>query len=403
MRKNKKMEGLLNGIRVLDFGQYIACPFCGMLLADMGAEVIKIERVEFGEEGRHLGPFKDGVSMYVTAFNRNKKGITLNLQSEKGKEMLCELIKSADVIIENFRPGVMKKMGFGYDTVKEINSRIIMASISGFGQNSRYSRRTCMDGIASAMGGLHAINYTKTGPRPTGLPLGDHIAGVYNALAVMMALYDRGQTGQGQYIDTAMVDCIFSFFETRLPTFGINEVDIGVVPKYDTGDPLCCPSNVYECKDGEWICIHAGSDANYKRFAMVTGDPKLMNEKYFIHLNRMANYEALDRLTADWFKTVTCEVADKIVSDAGVPISIVYNFKRMMKDPNSKERELIVWTDVPGIGQVPYCGNPLKLKTRPINNRNRAPLLGEHNREVYKNLLKYSEKQLLALQEEGII
>lgn len=397
------MEGLLKGVRVLDFGQYIACPFCGMLLADMGAEVIKIERVGFGEEGRHLGPFKDGVSMYVTAFNRNKKGITLNLRSEKGKKILRELIREADVIIENFRPGVMAKLGFGYESVKEMNPRIIMASISGFGQNGRYSNKAAMDGIASAMGGLYAINYTKTGPRPTGIPLGDHIAGVYNALAVMMALYDRCQTGRGQYIDTAMVDCIFSFFETRLPTFGINGVDIGVVPKYDTGDPLCCPSNVYQCKDGEWVCIHAGSDVNYKRFAAATGHPGLLEEKYAVHLNRMAEYEKVDGMAAEWFRTVTCEEAEKIVSEAGVPISIVYNFRRMMKDPNSVERNMIVWTEVPGIGQVPYCGNPLKLKTRPIENRNRAPLLGEHNEDVYKNILHYSEDQLVELHEEGII
>lgn len=396
------MEGILKGIRILDLGRFISAPFCGMLLADMGAEVIKIERVSVGEDGRRLGPYKDGISVYVTAFNRNKKGMTLNFRTEEGKEIFRKLVAQSDVIIENFRPGTMAKMGFDYETCKAINPRIIMSSISGFGQNGRYSHKAAFDGIAAAMSGMYAINFTESGPRPTGIPLGDHISGIYNALAIMMALYDRERTGQGQLIDTAMVDCLFSVFETRLPGFALNGVDIGVVPKYGTGDPLACPSNVYRCKDG-YVCLHAGTDPNYKRFAEVTQDKGLLQEKYIKIEERMADYFTVDKLTADWFAKQTVEEADKLLTDAGVPCGIVYNLKRILEDPNSTEREMVVYTEVPGLGQVPFVGNPLKLKTRPIENRERAPLIGEHTDEVLKTLAEVEEAELSALREKGVI
>lgn len=396
------MEGILKGIRILDLGRFISAPFCGMLLADMGAEVIKIERVSVGEDGRRLGPYKDGISVYVTAFNRNKRGMTLNFRTEEGKEIFRKLVAQSDVIIENFRPGTMAKMGFDYETCKAINPRIIMSSISGFGQNGRYSHKAAFDGIAAAMSGMYAINFTESGPRPTGIPLGDHISGIYNALAIMMALYDRERTGQGQLIDTAMVDCLFSVFETRLPGFALNGVDIGVVPKYGTGDPLACPSNVYRCKDG-YVCLHAGTDPNYKRFAEVTQDKGLLQEKYIKIEERMADYFTVDKLTADWFAKQTVEEADKLLTDAGVPCGIVYNLKRILEDPNSTEREMVVYTEVPGLGQVPFVGNPLKLKTRPIENRERAPLIGEHTDEILKTLAEVEEAELSALREKGVI
>lgn len=396
------MEGILKGIRILDLGRFISAPFCGMLLADMGAEVIKIERVGAGEDGRRLGPYKDGISVYVTAFNRNKKGITLNFRTDEGKEIFRKLIEKSDVIIENFRPGTMAKMGFDYETCKAVNPRIIMSSISGFGQEGRYSHKAAFDGIAAAMSGMYAINFTESGPRPTGIPLGDHISGIYNALAIMMALYDRERTGQGQLIDTAMVDCLFSVFETRLPGFALNGVDIGVVPKYGTGDPLACPSNVYRCKDG-YVCLHAGTDPNYKRFAKVTGDEGLMQEKYLKIEERMADYFTVDKLTADWFAGQTVEDADRLLTEAGVPCGIVFNLKRILEDPNSKEREMVVYTEVPGLGAVPFVGNPLKLKTRPIENRERAPLIGEHTDEILKTLAGIREEELAVFREKGVI
>lgn len=396
------MGGILKGIRILDLGRFISAPFCGMLLADMGAEVIKIERVGTGEDGRRLGPYKDGISVYVTAFNRNKKGMTLNFRSDEGKDIFRKLIAESDVIIENFRPGTMEKMGFGYEVCKAINPRIIMASISGFGQKGRYSHKAAFDGIAAAMSGMYAINYTESGPRPTGIPLGDHISGIYNALAIMLALYDREHTGQGQYIDTAMVDCLFSMFETRLPGFALNGVDIGVIPKYGTGDPLACPSNVYRCKDG-YVCLHAGTDPNYKRFAEVTQNSELMQEKYLRIEERMEDYFKVDKLTADWFADQTVEEADNLLTEAGIPCGIVYNLKRILEDPNSTQREMIVYTEVPGIGQVPFVGNPLKLKSRPIENRERAPLIGEHTEEILKNLVGVEKNTFIELRKKGVI
>jgi crotonobetainyl-CoA:carnitine CoA-transferase CaiB-like acyl-CoA transferase len=396
------MENVLSNIRVLDLGRFISAPFCGMLLADMGAEVIKIERVGEGEDGRRLGPYKNGVSAYVTSFSRNKKGMTLNFRAPEGKEIFRKLIEKSDVIIENFRPGTMKAMGFEYETIKSINPAIIMSSISGFGQVGQQRDRAAFDGIASAMGGLHAINYTEKGPRATGLPLVDHITATYNALAIMMALYDRKNTGLGQFIDTAMLDCVFSYFETRLPGYALNGSDIGTLTKFGTGDPLACPSNVYECING-FVCLHAGTDPNYVRFAELTGVPELLDPKYRKIENRMADYNYVDDLVAKWFKTKTVEEADTELNNAGVPIGIVRNFKRILDDPNSLEREMVIYTEVPGIGEVPFCGNPLKLMTRPITKRERAPLIGEHNEEILSNLLGMSHEEINSLREAGVI
>lgn len=399
----KKHTGILEGVRVLDLGRFISCPFCGMLLADMGADVIKIERVGVGEDGRRLGPYKDGVSVYVTAFNRNKRGMTINFRTDEGKALFRRLIAQSDVLIENFRPGTMAAMGFSYEEVEKINPKMIMASISGFGQQGRYRNRAAFDGIASAMSGLTAINYTPAGPRPTGLPLGDHIAGLYNAYAVMLALYDRMNTGKGQYIDTAMVDSVFSFFETRLPGYALNGTNIGCVSPYDTGDPLACPSNIYRCADGQWICLHAGTDPNYKRFAQVTGSPELLQEKYARIETRMAEYETVDRLTAQWFATKTAEEADGLLNEAGIPVGIVCDLKRILEDPNSLEREMVVYTEVPGLGKVPFVGDPVKLATRPIENRDRAPLIGEHNAEILGGLLGMEQAEIEDLQKKGVI
>ena len=396
------MEGILKGIRVLDLGRFISCPFCGMLLADMGAEVIKVERVGSGEDGRRLGPYKDGISVYVTAFNRNKKGITINFRTDEGKQVFADLIRQSDVLIENFRPGTMAKMGFDYEAVHALNPRMIMASISGFGQQGKYSDKAAFDGIASAMSGLYMVNCTKDGPKSTGLAMGDHITGVYHALAIMMALYDRTNTGNGQYIDTAMLDCLFSMFETRLPDYVLNGVNIGQVPKFGTGDPLACPSNLYRCQDG-YICLHAGTDPNFKRFAEVTGIPEFQDGTYDKIEDRMANYLTVDKITADWFAAKTAEEADALLTKAGIPSGIANDMKRIYEDPHSRERGMIVDTEVPGLGKVPFIGSPLHLKTRPIVNRNRAPQIGEHNEDVFKGLLHYSDEKLAALHKAGAI
>lgn len=397
------MEGILKGIRVLDLGRFISCPFCGMLLADMGAEVIKIERVGVGEDGRRLGPYKDNVSVYVTAFNRNKKGMTINFRTVEGKKVFEELIKQSDVIIENFRPGTMAKMGFDYETVKKLNPRIIMASISGFGQTGKYRDKAAFDGIASAMSGLYMVNSTTERPKSTGLALGDHITGVYHTLAIMMALYDRTQTGEGQYIDTAMLDCLFSMFETRLADYVLNDRNIGVIPSDSGyGDPLACPSNLYRCKDG-YVCLHAGTDPNFSRFAQVSKIPQFQDQTFAKIESRMANYKFVDQLVADWFLNYTAQEADTMMTEAGIPCGIVNDMSRIVNDSNSLDREMIIYTEVPGIGKVPFAGNPLKLKTRPIINRERAPMIGEHTDSILAELLNYSESEIEKLHNAGAV
>ena len=396
------MADILNGIRVIDLGRFISAPYCTMLLADMGAEVIKVERPGTGEDGRRLGPYKNGVSVYVSTFNRNKKGITVNTRTKEGREILCDLIRNADVLVENYRPGTMAKMNLDYETVSKLNPRIIMASISGFGQKGRYQDKAAFDGIASAMSGLYMVNCTKEGPKTTGLAIGDHLTGVYHALAIMMALFDRERTGRGQYIDTAMLDCLFSMFETRLPNYVLNGVNIGTVPPFGYGDPLACPSNLYHCCDG-YVNLHAGTDVNFKKFAKITGNPALNDKKYETIENRMAEYTTVDNLVAQWFQDKTVEEVDEIMRKEGIPCGIVYDMEKIYHDPYFRERGSITDVEVPGLGSVPFIGSPLHLKTQPILQQERAPLIGEHNEEIYKKLLHYTDEKIRSLKEAGAI
>ena len=396
------MPGILDGIRVLDFGRFVSCPYSGMLLADLGAEVIKIERVGIGEDGRRLGPFKDGVSMYVPSFNRNKKGICINFRTDEGKEVFAKLVEKSDVILENFRPGTMAKMGFDYETCKKINPRIIMASISGFGQDGDYSDKPAFDGIATAMSGMMAANFHADKPNPFGTPVADHVAGIYNAFQVVLALYDREHTGEGQRIDTAMMDCILPMLETHIPDYGMNGANTMVKLKTGTGDPLTCPSNVYKTKDG-FVNMHAGTDPNYVKFAAVTKDPILTMEKYKKIEARMADYELIDGTTAKWFLTVTCDEAESMLREAGVPIGIVNDMKRLFDSPHTWERGQIVNIEVPGIGPVPFGSNPIRMQTRPIEKYERAPMVGEHTEEILTGLLGMTSEEVAHLKEIGVV
>lgn len=395
------MAEVLNGIRVLDLGRFIAAPYCGMLLGDMGADVIKIEKPGDGDDGRRLGPFFNDISMYANCFNRNKRGITINFRSSRGKELLKDLIIKSDVLIENFRPGTMAKMGFDYKAVSELNPRMIMASISGFGQTGANSTMAAMDGIASAMSGLMVANdRVGIGPHGVGIPVCDHVSGIYTALAIMFALFDRERTGKGQYIDTAMVDCIFSMMESRVPDFGINQVDIG--NRSSDADPLACPSNTYQTQDGS-ICLHAGADPNYVKFCVITEDPVLMSEEYQKIENRMRDYSIVDERTKEWFSRKTTDEAAFLLRNAGVPFGVARNMKRIFADPNSYFRNMIVKVDIPGIGEAPFAGNPIKLETQPIGQQTRAPFLGEHNREVLSSLLGKEEAEITDLEKAGDI
>ncbi len=394
------MSGIFEGIRVLDLGRFISAPFGSQLMADLGADVIKVERAGKGDDGRRLGPFHNGVSLYVPTFSRNKRGVTVNFRSDEGKRVFRELVRSADVIYENFRPGTMAKMGFSYDEVQKINPRIIMVSISGFGQEGKYRDRAAFNDVVTAMSCFMSLNNLPDGtPMGTGVPAADHIAGLYASFAVAAALYDRQRTGKGQYIDMAMMDCMISFLETSIPNASANGFNSG--HRKHTGDPLTVPTNTFRTKDG-YVNIHAGTDPNYRNFAPLTKDPVLNDPKYQKVEARMQDYDLINDTTAKWFLTVTCEEAEKMLSDAGIPVAIVYDLQRLLHDSNTYDRHQVVMMDIPGAGEVGFPGNPIKMRTRPLGPNHRAPMMGEHNQEIYTSL-GFTEEELKTLQANGDI
>lgn len=394
------MSGIFEGIRVLDLGRFISAPFGSQLMADLGADVIKVERAGKGDDGRRLGPFHDGVSMYVPTFSRNKRGVTVNFRTDNGKKVFRELVKSADVIYENFRPGTMAKMGFSYEEIKKINPRIIMVSISGFGQEGKYRDRAAFNDVVTAMSCFMSLNNLPDGtPMGTGVPAADHIAGLYASFAVAAALYDRQKTGQGQYIDMSMMDCMISFLETSVPNASANGFNSG--HRTHTGDPLTVPTNTFKTKNG-YVNIHAGTDPNYKNFAPITKDPILNDPKYLKIEARMKDYDLINDTAAKWFLTVTCEEAEQLLAAAGIPVAIVYDLQRLLHDSNTWDRRQVVNIDVPGIGPVGFPGNPIKMKTRPLDAPHRAPMMGEHNEEIYSEL-GFTREELDKLASEGDI
>ena len=379
--QNKKP--LLKGIRVVDMARFIAGPVCAMMMADLGAEVIKVEKKGYGDDGRHVGPFKNGKTMYFTTFNRNKKSVEINFRDPVEIGWLEELLKHSDVVIENFRPGTMEKMGLTDERLQEINPRLIVAHISGFGQDGPYKNRAAFDWIIQAMGGIMSLTGTEeTGPMVAGLPICDHLAAVNTAFGVTSALYSREQTGKGQVIDVALLNCVVSALQTYIPDYSAN----GKVAKL-TGikDPLVAPTKRFKTKDG-YLYIHAGFDQNYAVLAEHIGDPVLLEEKYKLGANRLAEREIVEGHVEAWTMTKGSDEALDELQGVGVPCGVVADIERICNDAQVLHRRAVVSVETEGIGDVLYPGPPVKFSGQDPIPTQRAPRLGEHNEEVLHGL-----------------
>lgn len=399
------MSGVLTGIRVLDFGRYLSGPFSGMLLADLGADVIRIEKIG-GDADRHFRPFtKDGKSMYATVCGRNKRCITLDFRSEESKDILKQLIEKCDVVINNYRPGVMEKMGIGYEDARKINPGIIYSSISGFGQHGPYRNRAAFDGIATAMAGVMACNWTQYGPQGLGTPIADVTAGYVNTLAIMAALFHRQRTGEGQCIDTAMVDAVTPFLETLIPTYHLTGVADETTKRHG-GDPTSAPANTFKAKDG-YFYLHAGTDVHFRKLQDLVNIPHVKEAmaapKFVEHQSRKNAADEIEALVGEWIATLTVDEAEQIVSSAGIPCSIANTIDRVVASDFSAERNNIIWIDMPGVGKVPYPGNPLKLSATPPTEFRAAQEIGQSNNEVYQEVLGFSQEKIDDLKQRGVI
>lgn len=380
------MKGALDGVKVVDFTRVLAGPFCTMNLADFGAEVIKIERPVLGDDTRFFGPFVNDESSYYIYVNRGKKSITLDLKDPNAIKILKEMVKEADVVVENFKPGVMSKLGLDYDSLKEVNKEIIYCSISGFGQKSPYSERPAYDIVAQAMGGIMSITgYPDGQPARVGCSLGDISAGLYAALGITTALYHRTQTGEGQFIDIAMMDSVFSFLESNVMRHTVQ----GITPSRLGGrHPISAPFDIFQARDG-LVIIAIASDAMFDVFCELTGHPGWKDEvRFSSDRNRAENQEALKELIEAWLADYSVIEAIELMAKANIPCSEIFDIERICKDPYIKARDMLVSVKHPVAGEVLIPGNPIKFSGTPSRILNGGPLLGEHNDEILGNLIK---------------
>ncbi|MCC5920074.1 MAG: CoA transferase [Cyclobacteriaceae bacterium] len=400
--KDKLPHGPLTGLRVIELGVLLAGPFSGQLMGDMGAEVIKVELPNQGDPIRKWGrELVNGQSLWWPVVARNKKSITLNLREQEGKDILLRLVKEADILVENFRPGTMEKWGLGYEKLKEVNKGIIMVRVSGFGQTGPYAPRAGYGSIGEAMGGLrYIVGEPDRPPSRMGISIGDSLAASYATMGALAALRAREITGEGQVIDTAIYESVLAMMESLVTEY----YKTGYV-RERTGSrlPNIAPSNVYPTRDGE-ILIGANQDTVFRRLADLMGQPELAEDpKYADHVSRGQNEVELDDIIGLWSRERASEDLLNRLHEAGIPAGKIFTAGDMLENEHFKHREALVKHHHPGVGDLMMQNVAPKLSATPGSIRTPAPELGQHNEEVYRQLLKISEEEYQEFVKKGIV
>ena len=396
-------RGPLSDLRVIELGTLLAGPFCGQLLGDMGAEVIKIEPPGQGDPLRVWGRQKAGEpSLWWPVVARNKKAITLDMRQAEGQSILKELVKEADFLLENFRPGTMEKWGCGYDELSQINPRLIMIRVSGYGQTGPYSHRAGFGAIGEAMGGLrYVVGDPSTPPSRMGISIGDELAATFACLGALGALHYREKTGRGQVVDSALYEAVLAMMESL-----ITEYDKTGYIRERTGAilPNVAPSNVYRSSDG-LVLIAANEDTVFSRLCDAMGQSEWPKDPRFVnHQARGSNQQLLDGLIEAWTRTLTTREVLELMDQHGVPAGQIYRAPEMLEDPHFKARNAIVETDHPYFGKLKMQNTAPKFSETPGGIHSAAPTeLGQHNDEVYRDLLGYSDERLAALRASKVI
>ena len=396
------MEGLLDGVVVLDLGRVLACPYAATMMADMGATVIKIENPKGGDDTRKMGPFVNGNSVYYANFNRGKVGVTLNLKEPEGKEIFKEMVKKADVVLENYRPGTMEKLGLGYDVLKEVNPGIVYGSISGFGHTGPLSKRAGYDIVGQAMGGLMSTTGWPDGPATrTGTPMGDVLGALNMTVGVLAALVNKQRTGKGEKVDVALVDSVAAAMENITMIYqSTGRIPQRIGNRYESTYPY----DTFPAKDGD-VVIAAGNNKLYAILCDVMGKPELKTDPHFAEVkDRVANHVAMREIIVPWTKQHTIDEVDKLLNDAGCPACPVNTLDRLVVDPQiAGARGMFPTIDQPGIGELQITAIPAHTTRTSTAPRKAAPLLGEDNADVYGKLLGLDEAKLADLKAKGVI
>ncbi len=394
-------NGALAGVKVLDLTRVLAGPFATMMLADMGAEVIKIEVPGSGDDSRQFGPFVNGESSYYMNLNRNKKGITLNLKG-RGKEIFLEMVKKADIVVENYRPGTMEKLGLGYEELKKVNPKIVYGAVSGFGHYGPYKDRAGYDIIGQAMSGLMSTTGWPGGePTRTGTAMSDILAGLSVAIGLLAALRHRDVTGYGQKVDVSLVDATVASMEI------INQIYLveGRLPqrignRYESTYPY----DSFKANDGSLV-IGAANDKLWQKLCVIMGQPGLGEKAEFdTNWKRVQRHEEVKVLVEAWTITKPVkEIVDALLA-VGIPAAPINNIEQVVNDPHiAGAREMFVEVDHPKAGKMKITGSHIKLSDTKPCIKAPAPLLGQHNEEVYKDFLGLSADEIAAMKKDGLL
>jgi CoA:oxalate CoA-transferase len=402
LKKGGKLEviGMLSDITVLDFTRNLAGPFCTMTLGDMGANVMKVEIPPYGDDTRKIGPFIRGESTYFLSINRSKRGITLNLKSEEGKGIVHRLIEKADVIVENNRPGVMKRLGLSYEDTKAIKPEIIYASISGFGQYGPHKDKGAYDMVVQGYGGVMSITGEEDGePVRVGYSVGDLGAALYTVIAILGALHVYKATGKGQHLDISMMDCQVALLENAVVRYTMT----GKIAKpLGSRHPVCAPFQAYKARDRFFI-VAIGNDRLFRTFCEALNLEELCEDKRFSENDsRVANIEELNGLLGGLFKEKDRSHWIALLEKAGIPCGPINNVEEVVNSPQTKAREMIVEVDHPLAGKIRLSGSPIKSSLTPVSVERAAPTVGQDTETILKEV-GYSESEIAFFKGRGVI
>ena len=401
-------NGILSGLRILEIGHFVAAPFCTRLLADLGADIIKIEPPS-GDPVRQWGQQVNGTSLWWSIHGRNKRSVTLNLKHPKATAIVQRLVADCDAVVENFRPGQLAKLGLSDEVLRGVKPDLVIAHISGFGQDGPYRDRAAFGVIGEAIGGLRHLTNHPPGvsdlpPVRTGISIGDSLAGLYAAFGIMAALWQRDRISgdrQGRTLDVALTDAVLSLMEGMLPEYGA----LGAV-RQPTGSaiPTAAPSNAYPTADGKWILIAANSDPLFARLATLIGQPELAHDPRFIgNRSRVQNAAELDRIIGAWTSQLVVAEVDRCLTEADIPCTQVYTAAECAADPQFRHRGMVREVEDPQFGQVLHAGIVPHVPETPGVIRWPGPPIGAHTEEVLGEILSLQPTQLEALRQEGVI
>lgn len=395
-------EGPLAGLRVIEMGQLLAGPFCGQILSDLGADVIKLEDPGKGDPMRQWGRRRpSGESLWWSVVARNKRCVTVNLRKAEGQQIARRLIAGADLVIENFRPGTLENWDLDYASLKAENPGLILVRVSGYGQSGPYAQRPGYGSIGEAMGGLrYVVGDPTTPPSRMGISIGDTLAAMFGAIGALAALEERRRTGEGQVVDSAIYESVLAIMESLVPEYqvtGYQRERTGAVL------PNVAPSNVYPTSDGSWILIAANQDTVFARLATAMGRPELISDKrYATHGARGENQSELDSLIADYTITLDADELEKLLVDNAVPVGKIFGAKDMMTDPHFLARESITTVQHPVLGEVAMQNVFPRLSRTPGRVRWPGASLGAHTDEVLGEL-GLTSKEIAKLRDNGIV